>query len=85
MLLDLFEKVDTIPSSVDSWIVAQNKRSIEAIARQWQLGRRLSRDDTNEQGTVVETGRSIKVKWDGGGTSYFRLLPANVRVIQLIK
>ena len=59
----------------------RNKRPSEAEARRWQLGRRLSRNDTNEQGTVVEAERSIKVKWDAGGTSYFRLLPANVRVI----
>jgi hypothetical protein len=58
---------------------------MEAEARQWQIGRRLSRNDTNEQGTVVEADRSIKVKWDGGSTSYFRRLPANLSVIQLTR
>ena len=63
----------------------RNKGPIGAEARRWQLGRRVSRSTTNEQGTVVETGPSIKVRWDGGGTSYFRLLPANVSVIELKK
>jgi hypothetical protein len=65
--------------------MARDKRSVEAEARRWQLGRRLSRNDSGEQGTVIEADRSIKVKWDGGGTSYFRRLPATIRVIQMTK
>ena len=37
-----------------------------------------------EEGTIVAAVRSIKVKWDGGATSYFRRrLPANIRVVGL--
>jgi len=38
----------------------------------WPVGLRVSRKDTREFGTVVEAGRTVKVKWDGGSTSYFR-------------
>lgn len=38
----------------------------------WQVGQRVSRIDTEELGTVVKINGSIKVKWDGGRTSYFR-------------
>jgi hypothetical protein len=42
-------------------------------------GQRVSRIDTEELGTVVEADGEIKVKWDGGRTSYFRRdKPANV-------
>jgi uncharacterized Zn-binding protein involved in type VI secretion len=41
--------------------MARDKRSVEAEARRWQLGRRLSRNDSGEQGTVIEADRSIKV------------------------
>jgi hypothetical protein len=59
----------------------QNKDAVEAERRQWQEGRRVSRKDTGELGTIVETNGNIKVKWDGGRTSYFRRnIPANVRL-----
>ena len=46
----------------------------------WYVGQRVSRDDSDEQGTVVETLPRLKVKWDGGSTSYFnRDEPANLR------
>ena len=38
----------------------------------WRIGQRVSRKDTKELGTVVETDGSIKVRWDAGRTSYFR-------------
>jgi len=38
----------------------------------WQIGQRVSRTDTEELGTVVRINGFIKVKWDGGRTSYFR-------------
>jgi hypothetical protein len=37
-----------------------------------QTGQRVSRKDTDELGTVVEADGHIKIKWDGGETSYFR-------------
>ena len=59
----------------------QHKDAVEAERRQWQAGRRVSRKDTGELGTIVETNSNIKVKWDGGRTSYFRRnIPANVRL-----
>jgi len=47
----------------------------------WRAGRRVSRKDSAERGTVVEVNPEIKVKWDGGRTSYFRRdKPANVKL-----
>lgn len=37
-----------------------------------QVGQRVSRKDSEEQGTVVEADGQIKVNWDSGQTSYFR-------------
>jgi len=45
-----------------------------------RAGDRVSRKDSDERGTVVESDGEIKVRWDGGGTSYLRKdRPANVR------
>ena len=38
----------------------------------WLVGQRVSRKDTEEHGTVVETMPVLKVKWDLGRTSYYR-------------
>lgn len=38
----------------------------------WRIGQRVTRKDSGELGTVIETDGSIKVKWDTGQTSYFR-------------
>jgi hypothetical protein len=38
----------------------------------WRVGQRVSRKNTEEVGTVVENDGQIKVRWDGGRTSYFR-------------
>jgi len=38
----------------------------------WHVGQRVARKNTQELGTVVEHNGSMKVKWDGGRTSYFR-------------
>jgi hypothetical protein len=49
----------------------------------WRVGKRVSRKDAEEFGTVVEANDEIKVKWDGGRTSYFRRdQPANVRSVE---
>jgi hypothetical protein len=42
--------------------------------RNWfKEGQRVARKDTGEVGTIVEAGRNqIKVKWEGGKTSYFK-------------
>jgi hypothetical protein len=47
---------------------------IAASARRstWRVGQRVARKDSEERGTVTEQDGSIKVKWDGGRTSYFR-------------
>ncbi len=37
-----------------------------------RAGQRVSRKNTAELGTVVEADGEVKVKWDGGSTSYFR-------------
>jgi hypothetical protein len=50
----------------------------------WHVGQRVSRKDTAELGTVVEVDGKIKVKWDGGRTSYFdHGDEANVQLRQL--
>jgi hypothetical protein len=50
----------------------------------WQTGRRVSREDTKELGTITEADGEIKVKWDNGRTSYFgRTVPSNVKLVEL--
>ena len=44
-------------------------------------GHRVRRKDADESGTVIAADGKIKVKWDGGRTSYFRRDQlANVRL-----
>jgi len=38
----------------------------------WPVVLRVSRKDTQELGTVVEHDGEVKMKWDGGKTSYYR-------------
>ena len=48
-----------------------------------RIGQRVCRMTTDEQGTVTEADGEIKVKWDGGRTSYFRRgQMANVRTVK---
>lgn len=36
-------------------------------------GQRVTRLDSDEKGTIAEASTSeVKIRWDGGGTSYFR-------------
>lgn len=37
----------------------------------WLVGQRVARKNADERGTVIEVNGKIKVKWDGGRTSYF--------------
>ena len=46
--------------------------TVTANRTTWRIGQRVSRKDTEELGTVTKINGSIKVKWDGGRTSYFR-------------
>jgi hypothetical protein len=46
--------------------------TVSANRATWPVGQRVSRKDTQELGTVIKINGSIKVKWDGGRTSYFR-------------
>ena len=49
----------------------------------WRIGQRVCREDSQELGTIVEADHQIKVKWDGGGTSYFeRDKPSNVKLAE---
>ena len=46
-----------------------------------RFGQRVSRKDSDELGTVLEAKSPIKVKWDGGRTSYFDLSrPSDLRL-----
>ena len=39
----------------------------------WSIGRRVSRRDGSDAGTIVDSGnQDLKVKWDSGRTSYFQ-------------
>jgi hypothetical protein len=54
---------------------------VKAEAVGWRTGQRVSREDSNELGTIVEADGDIKVKWDSGRTSYFRRdAPSNVKL-----
>ena len=47
----------------------------------WQVGQTVSSNSSDELGTVVKINGSIKVKWDGGSTSYFRHgTPGNIQL-----
>jgi hypothetical protein len=49
----------------------------------WRVGQRVARKNGDEFGTVTEIGRdgTLKVKWDGGRTSYYDpYTPANVKL-----
>ena len=37
-----------------------------------RVGQRVCRITTDERGTVTEANGKVKVRWDGGATSYFR-------------
>lgn len=60
-----------------------HKSAIDDIERStWPIGQRVSRKDTSELGIVVGTNGQIKVKWDGGATSYFAHgKQANVEIV----
>ena len=48
-----------------------------------QAGQRVSRKTTGELGMVIEADGEVKVKWDRGGTSYFRRnKSADVRLVE---
>ena len=48
----------------------------------WRVGQRVTRKNGDEPGTVVSVADKIKVKWDGGATSYFGLRRlVNVRLV----
>jgi len=49
----------------------------------WKVGQRVAHKNTKELGIITETDGAIKVKWDGGRTSYFRREHANVQLEQL--
>ena len=47
-------------------------RSRDVDKINWRNGQRVERVDSNEQGTVMQEGANVKVRWDGGATSYFK-------------
>jgi len=48
------------------------ERPVTSSRSTWPVGQRVSRKTTHELGTVIEHDGEIKVKWDGGKTSYYR-------------
>lgn len=56
---------------------------LELDAAALRVGQRVSRKTTDEHGTVTGAAGLVKVKWDGGRTSYFvRGKPAHVRLLE---
>ena len=55
-------------------LVAGEYHRLAQNSPRWQVGTRVSRKDSDELGTIVEADdrTKIKIKWDGGQTSYFR-------------
>jgi hypothetical protein len=43
----------------------------QPVSTAWRVGQRVSRNDSQELGTIVEADGEIKVKWDDGRTSYY--------------
>jgi hypothetical protein len=72
-----------LPSSGrDLWRFRIDMSDMTLDRTTWQIGQRVARKDTDELGTVTEKDPHIKVKWDGGRTSYFRYRQeANVQII----
>jgi hypothetical protein len=67
-----------VPFGLRYYLRSMPKRTFDAATL--RMGERVSRTDTEELGTVVGANGKIKVKWDGGKTSYFRRdQRANVR------
>jgi hypothetical protein len=50
----------------------------------WTVGQRVTRKDSDELGAVVEVYLGVvKVRWDGGSTSYYRPgEPGNVKLAE---
>jgi hypothetical protein len=49
------------------------KRKPRRDAAFLERGQRVERKDTDESGTVTKANGEVKVKWDGGKTSYYRV------------
>ncbi len=60
----------------------QPKTDLKLLDRAiWRVGVRVIRNDTEEFGTIVDADGEIKVKWDGGRTSYYRRqAPTDIRL-----
>jgi hypothetical protein len=50
-----------------------DKPELGSDRTKWRVGRRVSRKGSRALGTVAEVSEHcIKIKWDNGGTSYYR-------------
>ena len=55
-------------------------RGLHADRADWKVGQRVARANGDELGLVVDVSATVKVKWDGGGTSYYHPEhPGNVK------
>ena len=51
----------------------------------WRVGQRVRREDSLQEGVIVEANGYIKVKWDNGQTSYYdRDKASNVKIAYAI-
>ena len=56
------------------------------VSAGWRIGQRVYRKESEERGTIIAANGQIKVKWDGGRTSYFRRdKPANVHLEEAVQ
>jgi hypothetical protein len=69
LTLKFFREGATTPET----LVAALRAARLSATNTLEIGERVVSKDTAEGGTVVEANdREIKVKWDRGGTSYYR-------------
>jgi hypothetical protein len=74
-------RAGALPPPKSSNVMAKTQPPRGQDSTTWRVGQRVSRKDSNELGTIVEVDREVKVRWDGGRTSYFRRdVSSNVRL-----
>jgi len=71
-LHNLATLTDTGPVKRAMGVVEGEYGRLARNSPRWRVGSRVARKDGPILGTIVDAGGRIKVKWDGGETSYFR-------------
>jgi hypothetical protein len=73
-LRKLAAATDDGPTKTCMGVVEAEYERLARNSTRWQVGNRVSRRDGSELGTIEEADdkAKIRIKWDGGQTSYFR-------------